>query len=68
MSASSEDYEAGYARPPKHSRWQKGQCSNPDRKYPARRTSALDFIDQLLLRPIEVVEKGETKRVRRWRS
>ena len=53
----------GYKQPPKRSRWKTGQCGNPDRKYPARRLSALEFIDQLLLRPIEVVEKGQTKRV-----
>jgi hypothetical protein len=63
MSPSSKDYKVGYKRPPKHSRWKKGQCGNSDRKYPARKLSALEFIDQLLLRPIEVVEKGETKRI-----
>jgi hypothetical protein len=63
MSTSSKDYEVGYQRPPKHSRWKKGQYGNPDRKYPNRRPSVLEFIDKLLLRPIEVVEKGETKRV-----
>ena len=63
MSTSLKDYEVGYQRPPKRSRWKKGQCGNPDRKYPNRRPSVLEFIDKLLLRPIEVVEKGETKRV-----
>ena len=26
---SAEDYEVGYRKPPKHSRWQKGQSGNP---------------------------------------
>jgi hypothetical protein len=63
VSPPSKDDEVGYRRPPKHSRWKKGQCGNPNRKYPKRLPSALEFIDQLLLRPVEVVEKGETKRV-----
>jgi len=62
MSASPK-YEVGYKRPPKHTRWQKGQCGNPRRRYPARRTSALELVDKLLLRPIEVTEKGESRKV-----
>jgi hypothetical protein len=69
MSTSSKDYEVGYQRPPKHARWKKSQCGNPDRKYPNRRPSVLEFIDKLLLRPIQVVEKGGRRRgLRRWRS
>jgi hypothetical protein len=63
VSTPSKDDEVGYQRPPQHSRWKKGQCGNPNRKYPARKTGALELMDQLLLRPIEVVEKGETRRV-----
>jgi len=63
MSPPSKDYEVGYKRPPKHTRWKKGQCGNRDRRYSARRPSALELLDKLLLRPIEVVEKGETRRV-----
>jgi hypothetical protein len=63
MTSSPKDYEVGYQRPPKHTRWKKGQCGNPNRKYPARKPSTLEFIDQLLLRPIEIVERGKTKRV-----
>src|SRR5471032_3165623 len=63
MSAPPKDYEVGYKRTPKHTRWKKGQCGNPDRQYPARKPGALELIDKLLLRPIEVVEKGETRKV-----
>jgi hypothetical protein len=37
--------------------------ANPNRRYPARALSVIEMIDRLLLRPIEVVEKGETRRV-----
>ena len=63
MSAPSKGYKIGYKRPPKETRWKKGQSGNPDRRRPARTVSALEAIDRLLLRPIEVVEKGETRRV-----
>ncbi len=63
MSPPPKDYEVGYKRTPKHTRWKKGQCGNPNRRYPARSPSALELLDKLLLRPIEVVEKGETRRV-----
>jgi Family of unknown function (DUF5681) len=63
MSASSKDYVVGYQRPPKETRWKKGQSGNPDRRYPARTASASELIDKLLLRPVEVVEKGETRKV-----
>jgi hypothetical protein len=63
MSTPPKDYEVGYKRTPKHTRWKKGQCGNPDRRYPARRPGVLEVIDKLLLRPIEVVEKGETRKM-----
>src|SRR5260370_16996168 len=63
MSPSQKDYEVGYKRPPKETRWKKGQSGNPSRRFPARSISAVEMIDRLLLRPIEIVEKGETKKV-----
>ena len=63
MSASSKNYLIGYKRPPKATRWKKGQCGNPNRRYPARTANALEVIDKLLLRPMEVVENGKTRKV-----
>ena len=63
MSPSRNDYEVGYKRPPKETRWKKGQSGNPGRRYPAHSISAVEMIDRLLLRPVEIVEKGETKKV-----
>jgi Family of unknown function (DUF5681) len=63
MSSSQEDYEVGYKRPPKETRWKKGQTGNPARRHPGRSISALEMIDRQLLRPVEIVEKGETKKV-----
>jgi hypothetical protein len=63
MSPSRNDYEVGYKRPPKDTRWKKGQTGNPARRYPARSLSTVEMIDRQLLRPVEIVEKGETKKV-----
>jgi hypothetical protein len=61
MSAS-RDYKVGYGRPPKRTRWKKGQCGNPKRRYPKRPRSDLEFIDGHLLRVIDVVENGKRKK------
>jgi Family of unknown function (DUF5681) len=53
----------GYKRPPEKGRWKKGQSGNPRRRYPARSISAVEMIDGELLRPIDVVENGVTRRV-----
>jgi hypothetical protein len=58
-----EEYKVGYKRPPKHSRWKKGQSGNPNKRRPPREVSDLQAIDALLLRPIAIVEDGEAKRV-----
>ena len=63
MTRPPKDYEVGYKRPPKETRWKKGQSGNPANRRPVQALSALEAIDKHLLRPIEVVEKGETKRV-----
>ena len=63
MSRPPEDYEVGYKRPPKAMRWLKGQSDNPLRRHPVRTISALESIDRLLLQPIEVVEKGKSRKV-----
>jgi hypothetical protein len=57
------DDDVGYRRPPKHTRWKKGQSGNRRRKYPARSKGTVEMIDRLLLKPVEVTVNGETKTV-----
>ena len=45
MSAPQDDDVVGYKRPPKASRWKKGECGNPGRK----RTRALKSGRKLLI-------------------
>lgn len=63
MSDHSEEDKVGYGRPPKKTRWQKGQSGNPKRRYSARSRSAVEWIYQLILKPVEITLNGETRKV-----
>jgi hypothetical protein len=58
-----KEYEVGYGRPPKSTRWKKGQCGNPDRvrKKPPKRV--VDMIDEFFAAEIDIVENGTSRRV-----
>jgi len=63
MGAGSDD-AVGYGRPPKASRWKKGQSGNPRRR--RRQPSsecALAMIDRLLIAPITLKINGESERL-----
>ncbi len=51
----------GYARPPEHSRWRKGQSGNPS----GRRRKPANFADDLLSELAELVQVSEGGRTRR---
>jgi Family of unknown function (DUF5681) len=61
MSAQQDDDDVGYGRPPKRTRWKKGQSGNPARQYPAHSKSTVEMIDNFFLKPVEVTVDGETK-------
>ena len=63
MSPPQNDDDVGYGRPPKKTRWKKGQSGNPKRQYPARNKSTVEMIDRFFLKPVEVTVDGETKMV-----
>jgi Family of unknown function (DUF5681) len=52
--SSDEDDEAGYGKPPKRTRWKKGQSGNPKRRYPKRKESAVELIEGLLTKMVEI--------------
>ena len=62
MSAPQDDDTVGYKRPPKASRWKKGQCGNPGRKRTRALKGAAEIIDQLFAKPVNVVENGSARR------
>jgi hypothetical protein len=63
MSSQEDGDGAGYGRPPKKTRWKKGQSGNAKRLYPARSKSTVEQIDRFFLRPVEVTLGDETKNV-----
>lgn len=55
-------------RPPKAGsanagRWKKGQCGNPGRIYKRTPRSAQETLDACLVKPVDLVINGETRRV-----
>jgi hypothetical protein len=64
VSAPDDAYEVGYGRPPKGTRWKKGQSGNASAK--KRRPAAVatvEIIDRLFVKPVEIVENGVARKV-----
>ncbi len=57
-----DDEKVGYRRPPRGTRWKKGQSGNP-RKKPRSEESVVDLIDRLLLQEVRLMLNGEVKNV-----
>jgi hypothetical protein len=58
-----DDYEVGYKRPPKRTRWKKGQSGNRDRRRSRRPIRLIEVIDKLLLTPVTVTENGRASQM-----
>jgi Family of unknown function (DUF5681) len=56
------EYEVGFGRPPKRTRWKKGQSGNPGRRRSRRFATTAEIIEKLLLAPIEIIENGDARR------
>jgi len=54
---SEEGYDIGYGKPPKHTRWQKGQSGNPTGKK-KKEQSPLDLLKKLYAKEIVVQQNG----------
>jgi hypothetical protein len=54
----SDDYEVGYKRPPKRTRWKKGESGNRNGRRSRRPLRLIEVIDKLLLTPVTVTETG----------
>lgn len=61
MSDESPGYEVGYGRPPRHSRWRKGQSGNP-RGRPKRKTLA-QAVSAALYEKVTVTENGRRRSI-----
>jgi hypothetical protein len=52
-----DDEKVGYGRPPRATRWKRGQSGNP-RKKPTPEESIVDLIDRLLLQEVRLTISG----------
>ncbi len=57
-----DEYRVGYGRPPKRSRFRRGQSGNPSGKPGAKKTSA-SLLRKALLEPVLVKQDGRLRRV-----
>jgi Family of unknown function (DUF5681) len=64
LNAREDGYEVGYGRPPKETRWRKGQSGNagPKKRKPAP-VATMEIIDRLLTEPVEIIESGIPRKV-----
>jgi Family of unknown function (DUF5681) len=60
MTTPRDDYKVGYGRPPRETRWKKGQSGNPRRK-PKRAESIVDMVDRVLLSQVKLTLNGEVR-------
>jgi hypothetical protein len=65
MSAPADDKEQiGYKRPPRRTRWKKGQSGNPSKKRPRRLETDAEFIKRHLLSTFNhTTRDGETRKM-----
>jgi hypothetical protein len=59
----SEKYEVGYGRPPKQTRWKKGQSGNPRRVRKRTSKPVILMIEDFFAGEIEIIENGVSRRV-----
>ena len=57
MSEDNQPYEIGRGRPPKHTRWQRGQSGNPSGA--KKRRTVIDELTEILDEELETVVDGE---------
>jgi hypothetical protein len=55
-------YSVGYGKPPKSTRWKKGQTGNPRQSYKSKKR-IVDLIDEFLAGEIEIAEAGIRRHV-----
>mgnify|MGYP001829128696 CR=1 FL=1 len=67
MTDSNEDYEIGYGKPPKHTRFKPGQSGNPKGRPKKTRNFKTDLQEELQA-PITITESGQTKVISRQQA
>jgi hypothetical protein len=63
MSPPPGDDDVGYGRPPKRTRFPKGESGNRNRRYRKRSEGRTAMLTRLLLKPVEITVSGEIRKV-----
>jgi hypothetical protein len=63
MTGPSDGHAVGYGRPPKHTRWKKGQSGNSRKVRAKRDENMVTLIDRLLMEPVKIVKNGVPTRM-----
>ena len=63
MTTRREDYEVGYGKPPKHTRWKAGESGNRTKQHRRRPKNTVTLIDELFLSSIDVTIDGERRKI-----
>jgi hypothetical protein len=58
-----KDYDVGYGRTPKRTRWKKGQSGDSYPRRSVRDRSTVETIERLFQRPVEITLSGAPKKV-----
>jgi hypothetical protein len=58
MTDTSDEDLVGYGRPPKASRWKKGQSGNRPNVRPKKEENTVALVDRLLVAPVQIVKNG----------
>jgi hypothetical protein len=59
------DYEIGYGKPPKHTRFKKGVCPNPRGRGKSKELPVAKIMDGVLIAPVEFHDQGKLKKASR---
>jgi len=62
MSEQDDDYEVGYGKPPRHTRFKKGQSGNPKGRPKASR-NVETMVRDTLFRPVTITDRGKRRTV-----
>ena len=63
MTTPPDDDKVGYGRPPRHTRWKRGQSGDSRKRKPRHPETTVDLLDRLLTSKVAITFNGEPRTV-----